>query len=144
MQLNTAETCTDSNGAVKVSTSEAIEHFIWKRSHKYIRACWLSCTTNNRNVIEQSSGLFQKIWTLPYLLAPTPILFSVVKKKNAIWHHLRCDASELTFLSTGGGKFQTPNKVNISMQFEIIPQTCLSKITAQQKISTQKSIKLCN
>ena len=39
MQLNTAETCTDSNGASEVSTSEAIEHFIWKRSHKYMKAC---------------------------------------------------------------------------------------------------------
>jgi len=29
MQLNTAETCTDSNGAAKVSTSEAIEHFVY-------------------------------------------------------------------------------------------------------------------
>jgi len=28
MQLNTAETCTGSNGASEVSTSEAIEHFI--------------------------------------------------------------------------------------------------------------------
>jgi len=28
MQFNTAETCTDSNGAFKVSTSEAIEHFV--------------------------------------------------------------------------------------------------------------------
>jgi len=39
MQLNTAETGTDSNGASEVSTSEAIEHFIQKRSHKYMRAC---------------------------------------------------------------------------------------------------------
>jgi len=38
MQLNTAETCTDSNGASEASTSEAIEHF-WKRSHKYMKAC---------------------------------------------------------------------------------------------------------
>jgi len=28
MRLNTAETCTGSNGASEVSTSEAIEHFI--------------------------------------------------------------------------------------------------------------------
>jgi len=28
MRLNTAETCTDSNGASEPSTSEAIEHFI--------------------------------------------------------------------------------------------------------------------
>jgi len=61
-----------------------------------------------------------------------------------MWSHLRCEASEFTFLFTGGSKFQTPNKVNILMQFEIIPQTCLSKITTQQEISTQKSIKLCN
>jgi len=27
MQLNSAETCTDSNGASEASTSEAIEHF---------------------------------------------------------------------------------------------------------------------
>jgi len=27
MRLNTAETCTDSNGASKASTSEAIDHF---------------------------------------------------------------------------------------------------------------------
>jgi len=29
MQLNTAETCTDSSGASEVSTSEAIEHFVY-------------------------------------------------------------------------------------------------------------------
>jgi len=28
MRLNTAETCTDSNGASEASTSEVIEHFI--------------------------------------------------------------------------------------------------------------------
>jgi len=39
MQLNTAETCTGSNGASEGSTSEAVEHFIKKRSHKYMKAC---------------------------------------------------------------------------------------------------------
>jgi len=34
MRLNTAETCTDSNGASEASTFEAIEHFC-KRSHNY-------------------------------------------------------------------------------------------------------------
>jgi len=59
------------------------------------------------------------------LLAPTPSIFSLVKKQNVIWHHLRREATELTFLSTEGSEFQTPDKVNISMQFEITPQICL-------------------
>jgi len=42
-----------------------------------------------------------------------------------MWHHLRREATELTFLSTEGSEFQTPDKVNISMQFEITPQICL-------------------
>jgi len=29
MQLNTAEACTDSNGASEARTSEAIEHFVY-------------------------------------------------------------------------------------------------------------------
>jgi len=45
-----------------------------------------------------------------------------LSRKNAIWLHLKREASELTFLSTEGSEFQTPDKVNISMQFEITPQ----------------------
>jgi len=29
------------------------------------------------------------------------------------------------FLSTEGSEFQTPDKVNISMEFEVTPQICL-------------------
>ena len=34
-------------------------------------------------------------------------------------------ASELTLFNYKGSEFQTPDEVNISMQFEITPQICL-------------------
>jgi len=35
IQLNTAETCTDSNGVSEVSTSEAIEHFVYTNTWEH-------------------------------------------------------------------------------------------------------------
>jgi len=36
MWLNTAETCTDSNGASEASTSEAIEHFVYANTLEHV------------------------------------------------------------------------------------------------------------
>ena len=54
IRLNTAETCTGSNGASEVSTSEAIEHFnlftIFTQMQQII------FKINTQNLSEQSSG----------------------------------------------------------------------------------------
>jgi len=54
--------------------------------------------------------------------------------------HPRREASELTFLATEGSEFQTSDKVNISMQFDNIPQIFLSLHHTEaslSKITTQ-------